>query len=95
MAVIPSFSGDGMAIALRTAVRAVECYLAGDDGDAYHRRMRRELLPPVRRALWLSTLGGTRLGRQCAVWACRGVPSLLPRIATATRLRTEVVGLTP
>ncbi len=36
MAVTPSFSGDGMSIALHTAFAAVETHLAGEDALAYH-----------------------------------------------------------
>jgi flavin-dependent dehydrogenase len=85
MAVIPSFSGDGIAIALHTAFRAVESYFDAD-ASVYHRRARLELLPQIRRASLLSRLGETPVGQRGILFACRRLPGLVARIATATRL---------
>ena len=43
MGVIPSFTGDGMSIALHSAVVAASCFLSGSSAGAYHRRMRRDV----------------------------------------------------
>src|SRR5581483_323604 len=39
LAVIPSFTGDGMSIALLTGVAAAQAVLAGESAAAYQRRM--------------------------------------------------------
>lgn len=86
MAVTPSFSGDGMSIALHTAYAAVETYLAGGDAHVYHRRMRQEIGPQVRRAGLISAgmLNGT--GQAVAMALAGAVPSLLRGAAAITRL---------
>src|SRR3546814_1720006 len=42
-AVIPSFSGDGMAIALHSGIAAARCHLAGGSAVDFHRALRREI----------------------------------------------------
>src|SRR3546814_9091415 len=42
-AVIPSFSGDGMAIALHSGIAAARCHLAGGSAVDFHRALRRAL----------------------------------------------------
>jgi flavin-dependent dehydrogenase len=85
MAVIPSFSGDGMAIALHTAALAVEAYRHAD-ARAYHRAARAELLPQIRRACGVSSLGRSRWAQSCMIESCRWFPQLMGMLATATRL---------
>ena len=50
MGVIPSFTGDGMSIALHSAIVAATCHLAGEDAGTYHRRLRRDIAGQIRRA---------------------------------------------
>lgn len=71
MAVTPSFSGSGMAIALHTAKRAAHHYLSGGS-EAYYKQVRRELVPQVRRAHLVS-----RLPQKYAHWACGAFPERL------------------
>ncbi|HZZ34550.1 MAG TPA: hypothetical protein VFE03_02400, partial [Caulobacteraceae bacterium] len=52
-AVIPSFCGDGMAIALHSGRLAARMIAAGADAGAYHRRLRADLHRQVRLAAWL------------------------------------------
>jgi flavin-dependent dehydrogenase len=49
-AVIPSFTGDGMAIALHSVAIATSMFLRGCEAGAYHRRMARDVAGQVRRA---------------------------------------------
>jgi len=49
-AVIPSFTGDGMAIALHSAAVAVTAYLKGDNAGTYHQRLFRDISGQVGRA---------------------------------------------
>lgn len=78
MAVIPSFCGDGMSIALRTAHWAVEDYLLRD-AAAYHARGRTLLLPNIRRASALARGMAHPLGQGALFHACRIAPFLLER----------------
>ena len=50
MAVIPSFTGDGMSIALHSAVVAARCHLLGKDAATYHRRLRHDIAGQISRA---------------------------------------------
>jgi flavin-dependent dehydrogenase len=73
MAVIPSFTGDGMSIALHSGVVAAECHVAGMSAAAYHRRLGPELRRQIGRATFLSRVAGTGAGRAgllrlAAVW---------------------------
>jgi menaquinone-9 beta-reductase len=49
-AVIPSFTGEGIAIALRTARLAAAAVLAGDGAERYAAALRRDLRGPLRRS---------------------------------------------
>jgi flavin-dependent dehydrogenase len=53
-AVIPSFSGDGMSIALHSAELAAATYLAGQPPALYQRRLARDVAPQVLLATALS-----------------------------------------
>ena len=65
MAVIPSFTGDGMSIALHSAVFAAASYLAGASAADYHRRIGRDLRRQVGLATILGNAAGTVFGRAC------------------------------
>ncbi len=56
MAVIPSFAGDGMAMALHSAQLAARCYLNGTGAGAYHRQARQDFKIPVRLASFLARI---------------------------------------
>ncbi len=84
-AVIPSFCGDGMAIALHSGRLAAEALLAGRDAAAYHAALRRDAGPPVRLAHTLYRLTRSRAVRDVAVLAARRWPGLLRAIARRTR----------
>jgi flavin-dependent dehydrogenase len=85
-AVIPSFSGDGMSIALHSAELAATTYLAGKDTEHYQRRLAHD----VRRQVLLASLlsqGLVRRPSQAALLlAARLWPSLVSAIAFHTRV---------
>jgi len=85
-AVTPSFSGDGMSIALHSAFAASAAYLAGDDAATYHRRMRREIGPQIAWARPLAAALLTDIGQAGIMALARGMPSLLRFAARMTRL---------
>jgi flavin-dependent dehydrogenase len=82
-AVIPSFCGDGMAIALHSAALAAEHFIAGSTPHAYQRTLHGQL---ARRLF-----AATRLSQLIVAWpqaaqAVRLFPLLLSQIATMTRI---------
>ena len=84
-AVIPSFCGEGMGIALRSGRMAAEAVLAGESPDAFQRRFARLAAPRVRGAARLSRVL-CRPGLQPpAAWLAGAVPGLLSGLAAATR----------
>ncbi|MGI4950365.1 MAG: NAD(P)/FAD-dependent oxidoreductase [Janthinobacterium lividum] len=80
MGVIPSFSGDGMAIALHTAFAAAR----GPGAAAYHARMRTDLAGQIGRAMLLHRLGQARPGWVAA--AARAWPGAMGWVARLTRV---------
>lgn len=86
MAVIPSFCGDGMAIALCTASQAVKSALA-HHGPSYHACMRQKLLPQIRLASWVSRMTTSSLGQSVLFFVCRHFPRVLKHIAVKTRIQ--------
>ncbi|MFZ1107824.1 MAG: FAD-dependent monooxygenase [Rhodomicrobium sp.] len=93
-AAIPSFSGDGMSIALHSAERAARAYLKGESAEAYQQALARDLSGQLRRATLISRIlvddAGQRLAMACASLA----PFVLPAGAGATRIpRRALSGL--
>ena len=84
LAVIPSFAGEGIALALRTARRAALAVRAGETPAAYHRAAARDLRRPLRAACALAYLTRPRIARQLAVELGR-LPGVLPMLARAVR----------
>ena len=84
-AVIPSFSGDGMAIALHSGVLAAKRYLSGDSADTFQRGLASDLRARLAFATRLSQLlvSSPRLAEMVRFW-----PALLPRLALMTRIRS-------
>lgn len=78
-------TGDGMAIALRSAALAAECYRRGLGSADYTRRLNREIGGQVRRAMLLHRLVDLPI-LPVALGVLAIYPSLLGRLATATRL---------
>jgi flavin-dependent dehydrogenase len=83
LAVIPSFVGDGIAIALHSARRVAAAILAGTGPALIHAALATELAPQMRRARILARL----LDRpSLSVTAVRLLPGLIAHAARATRL---------
>jgi flavin-dependent dehydrogenase len=85
-AVIPSFAGDGMAIALHSAALAAEAFLAGGGANDFQGRLHRELAPQVRRATLLSQALVRPWGQQIAGAAAALAPDLMRLVAARTRI---------
>jgi flavin-dependent dehydrogenase len=93
-AVIPSFSGDGMSIALHSAALAAETFLAGGSADAYQRALARDVTGQVLLATLLSH-GLVRRPAQAALGAiARLWPRLMSTVASHTRVSDAAVART-
>jgi flavin-dependent dehydrogenase len=85
-AVIPSFAGDGLGIALHSAHAAAEAFLAGETADSFQRRLAADLGLRVKGAAVLSQLIVQPWGQSLAVGATRLRPQLLSAAAAFTRI---------
>lgn len=86
MAVIPSFCGDGMAIALHTAHAAVKNYLQ-KNSQSYYQEIRAELNSQIKQASRISQLISSPINQKIIHLICRRFPKLLSVIASRTRLK--------
>lgn len=84
--VIPSFTGDGMAIALHGARLAARTILAGGTAQDHARRLRADVAGPMRAARTLSALGRSGAGQGALVTACALWPGVIRAAALATRV---------
>jgi flavin-dependent dehydrogenase len=85
-AVIPSFSGDGMSIALHSARLAAQFYLAGQASAFYQRRLARDISAQVWRATAISKLLVSSRGQFAAMGFARAMPWVTPLLAGLTRI---------
>lgn len=83
-AVIPSYAGDGMGIALHSAFLAAEYYINGQTATAYHAAARKDFLWPIRKARIVSTLISYRWGRRIIAGICG--PGILSWVSDRLRL---------
>lgn len=84
--VVPSFCGDGLAIALHTGLRAAQAIVAGEGAPTHHARIAAEIGPQIARARLVERLGRSGLGRAALVAAVGAAPSLAALAARATRV---------
>ncbi len=87
-AVIPSFSGDGMSIALHSAHLAAEMYVRGGTAAEYARKLQGQLGASVQLA---TALSGVMVSAPAIAQAVRLWPGLLGRIAARTRVPTAAL----
>jgi menaquinone-9 beta-reductase len=94
-AVIPSFTGDGMSIALHSAALAAKMYLAGEGADLYYRTLRSQLSRSMRLATWLSRAMVTGAGRTMAPFGLSIFPEAMRWIAASTRVPEQALLVSP
>jgi flavin-dependent dehydrogenase len=87
LGVIPSFTGDGIAIALYSGGAAARAFLAGQRADIWQGQMIRCLQPQFRLAHGIGRLLETPQMCGISIAAAKLVPSLVRFAAAATRLR--------
>jgi flavin-dependent dehydrogenase len=85
-AVIPSFAGEGMAIAFLSAERAAEAYLAGHEAGAYQAALARKIGGRVTAASVLSHALVHGWSQRLAIGAAALNPDLLATVAGAARI---------
>jgi len=85
-AVIPSFTGDGISIALHSAVLAAKMFLDGDCASRFHGVLRAQLRGSMALATLLSRVAVTSAGGTAALRAARMSPRIMRSIAAATRI---------
>ena len=86
-AVIASFTGDGMSIALHSAQLAVRAIERGAAPTRYLAALRGDLARSIGLAGWLQRRAETWPGRAATVAAMAAIPPLFPQLARATRIR--------
>lgn len=95
-AVIPSFAGDGLSIALHSAHAAAAAHLAGEAAQVFQSRLAAELGPRVKGAARLSRLLVQAWAQPLAMGLTRLRPQLLPAAAAITRIPQRALeALTP
>jgi flavin-dependent dehydrogenase len=94
-AVIPSFTGDGMSIALHSGALAAEMYLAGTSAEEFHRRLRVQLRRGMMLATLLSQAMVTGAGRALAPLCLSRFPHAMEWIAAFTRIPAQALLLKP
>jgi flavin-dependent dehydrogenase len=90
-AVIPSFTGDGMAIALHSGVLAAEFFANGKSAEQFAAALRGQLRRPMQLALALSRAMVSEPGRKAAPWTMRIAPNLMRWIAAGTRIPSHAL----
>jgi flavin-dependent dehydrogenase len=90
-AVIPSFTGDGMSIALHSAALATEMYLAGESTAHYNHRLHAQFSRGMSLATRLSRSMVTKAGRSLALFGLSLFPNAMRWIAASTRIPKQAL----
>jgi flavin-dependent dehydrogenase len=85
-AVIPSFTGDGISIALHTAHSAVAAHLAAEPAPLFQAKLRSALLPQMRLAVFAADNLNNALARAVFPFCLRVWPGIMRLTATLTRV---------
>ncbi|HEV2675256.1 MAG TPA: FAD-dependent oxidoreductase [Aliidongia sp.] len=94
-AVIPSFAGDGMSIALHSAALAAGHLLAGRPSTEFQARLAADVGRQVRRATLLSHALVRPGGQGGLLLAARLMPGLMSLVASATRVPAPLLSVQP
>jgi menaquinone-9 beta-reductase len=89
-AVIPSFTGDGISIALHTARCAVAAFLAAEPAPFFQARLRSALLPQMRLAEFAADGLNNSLARAVLPFCLRVWPGVMRVTARLTRVAHQV-----
>ena len=94
-AVIPSFTGDGISIALHTARCAVAAYLADEPAPLFQARMRSALVPQMRLAELAASGLNNALARAVLPFCLRVWPGVMRVTASLTRVAAHHAVIAP
>jgi menaquinone-9 beta-reductase len=83
LAVIPSFTGDGMAISLYSGIAAAQAVLAGEGAASFQRRLTDRLRPQFRVASAINRPFDSAMGLRCG----SPLPRLVTWLVQSTRLK--------
>jgi flavin-dependent dehydrogenase len=86
-AVIPSFAGDGMSIALHSAALAAEIYKQGGNAREFQRRLHGEISRQVGLATWISRMLVHAPGS--TMWLAGMWPGILAAVGDTTRIASR------
>jgi flavin-dependent dehydrogenase len=87
VAVIPSLTGDGIAIALHSGILAADAWLGGADCLTYHRRLRRDLGGQMQLARIMHAAAMAGALQAVATRGAGWFPGLFQKAARSTRLQ--------
>ena len=90
-AVIPSFCGDGMAMALHGGRLAADMLADGATAEAFQARLRSDVARQVRLATGVQRLATTAVGRFALISGMTAVPAMLGVLAKWTRVEAGAV----
>ena len=90
-AVIPSFTGDGISIALHTARRAVAAYLGAEPAPLFQAPLRSALLPQMRLAAFAADGLNNSLARAVLPFCLRVWPGVMRVTAKLTRVAQPAI----
>jgi flavin-dependent dehydrogenase len=93
-AVIPSFTGDGISIALHTARCAASAYLAAEPAPVFQRELRSAMLPQMRLAEVAANGLNNALSRAVLPFCLRVWPGAMRVTARLTRV-TQAAAVAP
>lgn len=88
LAVIPSFTGDGTAIALQTGMEAARAILETRNAESFQQDMIARLKPQFRWAGAANLFFTNRFARHAGMKIAQVLPGFMTAIASATRLRS-------
>lgn len=86
--VIPSLAGEGMAIAVASAMAAADAYIGGGESSAaeFQRRFAKTLRRPINVAMAVWQLAERPVTARAAIGLARMMPPLMPLLARLTRI---------
>lgn len=94
-AVIPSFTGDGISIALHTARCAVAAYVANEPAPEFQAKLRSALLPQMRLAEFAADGLNNSLARAVLPFCLRVWPGVMCVTARLTRVAAQHAAIVP
>ena len=94
-AVIPSFTGDGISIALHTARRAAAAYLAAEPAPVFQPKLRTAMLPQMRLAEIAADGLSNALARAVLPFCLRVWPGAMRMTARLTRVTQPAAAVAP